>query len=61
MDGGDGTAAPDKEQRIHDRAYELWEREGKPDGRDVEFWQKAVTEIAAEDAGDPATDGAETA
>lgn len=28
-------------------AYELWERAGKPEGRDLEFWALAEAEIAA--------------
>lgn len=43
-----------KDQRIHDRAYFLWEQEGKPDGRDIELWQRAADEIEAEDQGDAA-------
>ncbi|MDR5782716.1 DUF2934 domain-containing protein [Caballeronia sp. LZ065] len=40
-----------KEQdRIRRRAYEIWEREGSPDGRAEEFWQQAKTSLEAEDA-----------
>ncbi|SAL30064.1 hypothetical protein AWB73_02498 [Caballeronia turbans] len=40
-----------KEQdRIRRRAYEIWEREGSPDGRAEEFWQQAIASIEAEDA-----------
>ena len=35
---------PTKEQIIH-RAYELWERAGKPDGRDEEFYHQAEKEL----------------
>ena len=39
-----------KEQdRIRRRAYELWEREGSPDGRAEEFWQQAIASLEAED------------
>jgi hypothetical protein len=40
-----------KEQdRIRRRAYEIWEREGSPEGRAEEFWQQAITSIDAEDS-----------
>jgi hypothetical protein len=36
---------PDDEQ-IRQRAYEIWEREGRPHGRDAEHWRMAVEELA---------------
>ena len=42
------------EQRVRECAYYLWEHEGCPDGRDDEFWQRALLRIAAEEA--PAAD-----
>jgi hypothetical protein len=39
------------EQRIRDRAYEIWERAGRPEGKAVEHWQQAEAEIAAEEQG----------
>jgi Protein of unknown function (DUF2934) len=39
---------PDYEQRVRERAYHLWEAEGKPHGRDVEFWERARALEAAE-------------
>ncbi len=35
---------PTKEQIIH-RAYELWEQNGKPEGRDDEFYHQAEREL----------------
>jgi hypothetical protein len=32
---------PEREERIRQRAYHLWESEGKPHGRDVEYWERA--------------------
>jgi hypothetical protein len=32
-------------ERIQRRAYELWEREGRPDGRDHAHWHQAELEI----------------
>jgi len=40
---------PEREQRVRERAYHLWEVEGKPHGRDVEFWQRAREQIGMEE------------
>jgi hypothetical protein len=37
------------ESRIRERAYYIWEREGRPEGQDTELWHRAATEIALED------------
>lgn len=47
--GGIGMAS-DREARIRTRAYELWERDGRPHGRDKEHWARAAREIE-DDAG----------
>lgn len=36
-----------KEDRIRQRAYEIWEREGRPHGEDMKHWLQAFQEIAA--------------
>jgi Protein of unknown function (DUF2934) len=41
---------PAREQRVRERAYQLWEADGKPHGRDVEYWQRARELIAMEDS-----------
>ncbi len=41
--------SPEQEDRIKQRAYEIWEREGRPDGRGDVHWSMAVQEIRAED------------
>jgi hypothetical protein len=41
---------PDREQRVRERAYHLWEADGKPHGRDVEYWERARTLIGMEDS-----------
>jgi hypothetical protein len=41
-------ATPATGQVIH-RAYELWERAGKPDGRDQEFYYQAERQLAGEE------------
>ncbi|HVS43662.1 MAG TPA: DUF2934 domain-containing protein [Candidatus Dormibacteraeota bacterium] len=37
------------EERIRTRAYELWEGEGRPEGREVDHWLRAAQEVAAEE------------
>ena len=39
-----------RDERVRSRAYELWEKEGRPEGRDKEHWSQAETE-----SGDGAT------
>jgi len=41
-------AAPagDLQAQIQQRAYELWERDGRPEGRDHAHWAQAEREIA---------------
>lgn len=34
-----------KEQAIRERAYAIWEEEGRPDGKDLEHWRRAEDEI----------------
>jgi hypothetical protein len=33
-------------QRIKERARQLWEEDGCPEGRDMEYWLKAEEELA---------------
>ena len=33
------------EQEIKERAHDLWERAGKPEGRQDEFWYRAEQEL----------------
>ena len=35
------TNTEDREQRIRERAYHLWQEAGSPDGRMDEFWHRA--------------------
>jgi hypothetical protein len=37
------------DERIRIRAYHLWEQDGRPAGRDAEFWERARELIAMED------------
>lgn len=34
-----------KEQVIRERAYAIWEEEGRPDGKHLEHWRRAEDEI----------------
>jgi Protein of unknown function (DUF2934) len=43
---------PDREQRVRERAYHLWEADGKPHGRDVEYWERARELIGKEESAD---------
>jgi hypothetical protein len=44
-----------EEEQIRLRAYELWEQNGKPEGREKEFWRQAERELqVAAERGDPA-------
>ena len=45
----------DRYEAIRKRAYEIWERNGRPEGRRDEHWQQAEAELAA--AGDQGNEG----
>jgi hypothetical protein len=38
-----------REQRVRERAYEVWQKAKYPEGRSVEHWLQAEGEIAAEE------------
>jgi hypothetical protein len=40
----------DLETRIRQRAYSLWEEDGRPNGRAEEYWERARKLIEAEDS-----------
>lgn len=44
-----GTMARDQYERIQQRAYEIWENEGRPEGAASRHWDQALDEIAGED------------
>ena len=46
--------AMDTDDEIGRRAYAIWEREGRPHGREREHWNQAEKELQAERQGDPA-------
>ena len=39
----------DHETRVGERAYKLWEENGRPHGRDVELWEQARELVAIEE------------
>ena len=40
---------PEIEEKIRARAYALWEKEGRPDGKHAEHWERAKRLVAAEE------------
>jgi hypothetical protein len=38
---------PAREQAIRERAYAIWEEEGRPDGRDLDHWRRAEQELSS--------------
>ena len=40
-------------KEIENLAYELWEKNGKPEGRGEEFWKLAEQELRNEDKSSP--------
>ncbi len=36
---------------IRERAYHMWEKEGRPHGRDDEFWERASELVGMEESG----------
>jgi hypothetical protein len=46
-------AAVELERRIRERAYFLWEADGRPEGRAEEFWARAVEREVAARSGQP--------
>ena len=43
ISSGDGQIA--KEQAVRERAYAIWEEEGRPEGRHLDHWLRAEAEI----------------
>jgi hypothetical protein len=41
---------PEREHRVRERAYHLWEVDGKPHGRDVEYWERARELVGMEES-----------
>ncbi|MFC6447790.1 DUF2934 domain-containing protein [Shinella zoogloeoides] len=43
----------DRNEKIRKRAHEIWEEEGRPEGREYSHWLRARAEIDAEDGERP--------
>ena len=39
----------DRDQRIRERAYHLWEADGRPNGGELEYWERARELIGMEE------------
>lgn len=40
----------DREEQIRARAHQIWEEEGRPEGREQEHWNKAAQEMEGHQA-----------
>ncbi|ODT70475.1 MAG: hypothetical protein ABS75_12630 [Pelagibacterium sp. SCN 63-23] len=47
------------EQKIRDRAFQLWDQAGQPEGREQEFWYAAELELAEQGEADISEQNAE--
>ena len=47
----------DLEQKIRERAFELWIEDGQPSGKAEEHWERARADIAAEKDQPPSDNG----
>src|SRR5262245_62774263 len=43
-------APANREERIRQRAHELWEQEGRPEGRARDHWERAAQDLDREDS-----------
>jgi len=41
-----------REQAMRERAYEIWENEGRPHGRDLEHWLSAEQQVSGKNPED---------
>ena len=41
---------PEREDRIRERAYHLWEADGRPEGREQEYWEQAEAMVRKEES-----------
>jgi hypothetical protein len=46
----------DRDERIKQRAYEIWEEQGRPEGKELDHWQQAAEEFNANSVEDPMGD-----
>ena len=48
------TMADDRQERIRNRAHQIWQEEGQPAGHHDRHWHQAAADIDREDAGQSA-------
>ena len=48
----------DFSRRVRERAHQIWQNEGRPEGREQEHWNRAEQELAGEDTRGAAPDAA---
>ena len=41
---------PAREQRVRERAYHLWEQDGRPHGRHTDYWERADELVRIEES-----------
>ncbi len=41
---------PERDQRIRERAYYLWQADGCPEGNDLEYWERARELVGMSDS-----------
>jgi hypothetical protein len=41
---------PARDQKIRERAYELWQADGSPHGSDIEYWERARELVGMEES-----------
>jgi hypothetical protein len=44
------SSDPERENRVRERAYLMWEADGRPHGRDVEYWERARELVGMEES-----------
>ena len=42
------TEPPERDQLVRARAYRIWVDEGRPEGKDLEHWDRAKREVEEE-------------
>ena len=52
--------SPVQESLVRKRAYEIWEKQGHPHGKDKEHWEQASRELSASRGSDAALAASET-
>ena len=46
----DGSRLP--QERVREKAYQIWIEEGRPEGREADHWEKACELVAMEESAD---------